>query len=123
MQELNEYMKNIKILLISQLILLCLVGWIGFTLAILTSCSSKTELDSSMIVDDANGLVVLCLHKLSDSETKKTNITFIHDTYTDNIYIKYFEEDYYAGGGSMSPYYNAEGKIMKYDEFTQVHKH
>ena len=113
-------MKNIKILLISQLILLCLVGWIGFTLAILTDCSSKTELDSSMIVDDTNGLVVLCLHKLSDS---KTNITFIHDTYTDNIYIKCFEEHDYAGGGSLSPYYNAEGKIMKYDEFTQVHKH
>ena len=113
-------MKNIKILLISQLILLCLVGWIGFTLAVLTGCNNKTELDSSMIVDDANGLVVLCLHKLNDS---KTNITFIRDTYTDNIYIKYFEEDYYAGGGSLSPYYNAEGKIMKYDEFTQVHKH
>ena len=113
-------MKNIKILLISQLILLCLVGWIGFTLVILTGCNNKTELDSSMIVDDTNGLVVLCLHKLSDS---KTNITFIHDTYTDNIYMKCFEEDCYIGGGSLSPYYNAEGKIMKYDEFTQVHKH
>lgn len=120
MQETNEYMKNVKILLVSQLILLCLVGWIGFTLAVLTGCSSKAEPDSSTTVDDTDGLVVLCLHKLSDS---KTNITFIHDTYTDNIYIKCFEEDFYAGGGSMSPYYNAEGKIMKYDEFTQVHKH
>ena len=113
-------MKNIKILLISQLILFCLVGWVGFTLAVLTGRSDKTEPDSSMIVDDANGLVVLCLHKLSDS---KTNITFIHDTYTDNIYIKCFEEHDYAGGGSLSPYYNTEGKIMKYAEFTQVHKH
>ena len=120
MQESNDYMKNIKILLVSQLILLCLVGWIGFTLAVLTGCSSKAEPDSSMTVDDTDGLVVLCLHKLSDS---KTNITFIRDTYTDNIYIKCFEEDFYAGGGSFSPYYNAEGKIMKYDEFTQVHKH
>ena len=113
-------MKNIKILLISQLILLCLVGWIGFTLAVLPGCSSKTELDSSTTVDDANGLIVLCLHKLSDS---KTNITFIRDTYTDNIYIKCSEEDCYTGSGSLSPYYSAEGKIMKYDEFTQVHKH
>ena len=113
-------MKNIKILLISQLILLCLVGWIGFALAILTDCNNKTELDSSMIVGDTNGLVVLCLHKLSDS---KTNITFIRDTYTDNIYIKCSEEDCYTGGESLSPYYNTEGKIMKYDEFTQVHKH
>ena len=61
-------MKNIKILLLSQLILLCLVGWVGFTLAVLTGRSDKTELDSSMIVDDANSLVVLCLHKLSDSK-------------------------------------------------------
>ena len=113
-------MKNVKILLVSQLILLCLVGWIGFALAVLTGCSSKAEPDSGITVDDTDDLVVLCLHKLSDS---KTNITFIHDTYTDNIYIKCFEEDYYAGGGSLSPYYNAEGKIMKYDEFTQVHKH
>ena len=51
------------------------------------------------------------------------NDSVFYDTYTDNIYIKCFEEDFYAGGGSMSPYYNAEGKIMKYDEFTQVHKH
>lgn len=113
-------MKNIKILLVSKLILLCLVGWIGFTLTVLTGCSSKAEHGSSTTVDDTNGLVVLCLYKLS---YPKTNITFIRDTYTDNIYIKYFEVDFYAGGGSMSPYYNAEGKIMKYDEFTQAHKH
>ena len=114
-------MKNIKIiLLVSQLILLCSVGWVGFTLAVLTGRSDKTEPDSSMNVDDTDDLVVLCTHKLSDS---KTNIAFIRNTYTDNIYIKCFEEDFYAGGESMSPYYNAEGKIMKYSEFTQVHKH
>ena len=110
-------MKNIKILLISQLILLCLVGWIGFALAILTGCSSKTELDSSMIVDDANGLVVLCTHYLNSDHS--TSIKFVHDTYTDNIYLKSLN----LRGESMLPYYNAEGKIMKYDEFTQVHKH
>ena len=105
-------MKKIKLLLIGVMTAFCLAG-----------CSDIAKNDTSYDVDSATGLVVLCLHKLSDSETKKTNITFIRDTYTDNIYIKCFEEDYYAGGGSMSPYYNAEGKIMKYDEFTQVHKH
>ena len=120
MQETNEYMKKISLLLMGVTTALCLVGWVGFTLAVLNGCSSKAEPDSSTTVDDANGLVVLCLHKLSNS---KTNITFIHDTYTDNIYMKCSKEDCYAGGRSMLPYYNAEGKIMKYDEFTQVHKH
>ena len=113
-------MKNIKILLVSKLILLCLVGLIGFTPAVLTRCSGKAEPDLSATANDTNGLTILCRHKLSDS---RTNITFIRDTYTDNIYIKCLEVDFYAGGGSMSPYYNANGEIMKYDEFTQVHKH
>lgn len=110
-------MKNIKILLVNQLILLCLVGWIGFTLAVLTGCSSKAEPDSSTTVDDVNGLVVLCTHYLNNDHS--TSIKFVHDTYTDNIYMKSLD----LRGGSMSPYYNAEGKIMKYDEFVQVHKH
>ena len=110
-------MKNIKILLVSQLILLCLVGWIGFTLAILTGCSSKAEPDSSTTVDDTDGLVVLCTHYLNSDHS--TSIKFVHDTYTDNIYMKSLD----LRGGSISPYYNAEGKIMKYDEFAQVHKH
>ena len=106
-------MKKIKILLISLMAAICLVG-----------CNdNNSEHITDYDTNNASSLVILCTHKLSDSETKKTNITFIRDTYTDNIYIKCFEEDYYAGGGSMSPYYNAEGKIMKYDEFTQVHKH
>ena len=113
-------MKKISLLLIGVITAFCLVGWVGFTLAVLTGRSDKTEPDSSLTVDDTDGLVVLCTHKLSDS---KTNIAFIRNTYTDNIYIKCFEEDFYAGGESMSPYYNAEGKIMKYSEFTQVHKH
>ena len=103
-------MKKIKILLISLMAAICLVG-----------CDDdNSERITNYDNNNASGLVILCLHKLSDL---KTNITFIRDTYTDNIYMKCFEEHGYAGGGSMSPYYNAEGKIMKYDEFTQVHKH
>ena len=114
-------MKKISLLLIGVTTALCLVGWVGFTLAVLNGCSSKAEPDSSTTVDDANGLVVLCTHYLNSDHS--TSIKFVHDTYTDNIYMKCFEKQGYAGGGNMSPYYNAEGKIMKYDEFTQVHKH
>ena len=106
----NEHMKKIKILLTSLIAAICLIG-----------CNDD---NSEHIIDydtnNASSLVILCTHKLSDL---KTNITFIRDTYTDNVYMKCFEEHGYAGGGSLSPYYNTEGKIMKYDEFTQVHKH
>ena len=103
-------MKKIKILLISLMAVICLVG-----------CDDdNSERITNYDNNNASGLVILCLHKLSDL---KTNITFIRDTYTDNIYMKCFEKQGYAGGGNVSPYYNAEGKIMKYDEFTQVHKH
>lgn len=110
-------MKKISLLLIGVITALCLVGWVGFTLAVLTGRSDKTEPDSSMTVDDTDGLAVLCTHYLNSDHS--TSIKFVHDTCTDNIYMKSLD----LRGGSMSPYYNAEGKIMKYDEFTQVHKH
>ena len=103
-------MKKIKILLTSLIAAICLIG-----------CNdNNSEHITDYDTNNASSLVILCRHKLSDS---RTNITFIRDTYTDNIYIKCLEVDFYAGGGSMSPYYNANGEIMKYDEFTQVHKH
>ena len=110
-------MKKISLLLIGVITALCLVGWIGFTLAVLTGRSDKTDPDSSMTVDDTDSLVVSCTHYLDSDHS--TSVKFIHDTCTDNIYLKSLD----LRGGSMSPYYNAEGKIMKYDEFTQVHKH
>ena len=117
MQETNENMKKISLLLMGVITAFCLVGWVGFTLAVLNGCSSKAEPDSSMTVDDANGLVVLCTHYLNSDHS--TSIKFVHDTCTDNIYLKSLD----LRGESMLPYYNAEGKIMKYDEFMQVHKH
>ena len=110
-------MKKISLLLIGVTTALCLVGWVGFTLAVLTGRNDKAEPDSSMTVDDTGDLVVLCTHYLGSDHS--TSVKFIHDTYTDNIYMKSLD----LRGGSMSPYYNAEGKIMKYDEFTQMHKH
>lgn len=110
-------MKKISLLLIGVMTAFCLAGWVGFTLAVLTGRSDKAEPDSSMTVDDTDGLVVSCTHYL-DSDNS-TSVKFIHDTCTDNIYLK----SLVLRGGSMSPYYNAEGKIMKYAEFTQVHKH
>ena len=110
-------MKKISLLLIGVITALCLVGWVGFTLAVLTGRSDKTEPDSSYDVNNTSGLIVLCMHYLGSDHS--TSVKFIHDTYTDNIYMKSLD----LRGESMSPYYNAEGKIMKYDEFTQVHKH
>ena len=99
-------MKKIKSLLIGVMAAFCLVG-----------CSDQSEHSTSHDADSATGLVVLCTHYLGSDHSM--SIKFVHDTYTDNIYIKSLD----LRGGSMSPYYNAEGKIMKYDEFTQVHKH
>ena len=45
-------MKKISLLLIGVITALCLVGWVGFTLAVLTGRSDKAEPDSSMTVDD-----------------------------------------------------------------------
>ena len=45
-------MKKISLLLIGVITALCLAVWVGFTLAVLTGRSDKTEPDSSMTVDD-----------------------------------------------------------------------
>ena len=99
-------MKKIKLLLIGVMAAFCLVG-----------CSDQSEHSTSYDANNASGLIVLCTHYLGSDHSM--SIKFVHDTYTGNIYIKNLD----LHGGSISPYYNAEGKIMKYDEFTQVHKH
>lgn len=99
-------MKKIKLLLIGVMAAFCLTG-----------CSDNTNHDTSYDANNASGLIVLCTHYLNSDHS--TSIKFVHDTYTDNIYMKSLD----LRGGSMSPYYNANGEIMKYDEFTQVHKH
>lgn len=99
-------MKKISLLLIGVMAAFCLAG-----------CSDNADNNTSYDADSATGLIVLCTHYLSSDHS--TSIKFVHDTYTDNIYMKSLD----LRGGSMSPYYNAEGKIMKYAEFTQVHKH
>ena len=110
---IKESIKKIKILLASLIVAGCLTG-----------CGdNSSEHITNYDTDDTNGLVVLCSHELGQS----TTITFIRDTYTDNVYIKCFEEHgygkNYSSSASLSPYYNTEGKIMSYTEFTQVHKH
>lgn len=99
-------MKKIKLLLISIITAFCLAG-----------CSDNSNHDTSYDADSSTGLVVLCTYYLSSDHS--TAVKFIHDTCTDNIYMKSLD----LRGGNMSPYYNAEGEIMKYAEFTQVHKH
>ena len=60
-------MKKISLLLIGVIAALCLVGWVGFTLAVLTGRSDKPEPDSSMTVDDTDGLVSFTTHTQTTS--------------------------------------------------------
>ena len=53
----NENMKKISLLLIGVITALCLVGWVGFTLAVLTGRSDRAEPDSSMTVDDTETII------------------------------------------------------------------
>ena len=102
-------MKRIKTLLLSVLAL-TLVG-----------CSNNVRGEEGKVANYGNytgGLVTLCKHGLEEG-----GVTFIRDTYTDNIYMIHFEGHGYAGGGGITPYYNANGEIMKYQEFKTVHTH
>ena len=58
-------MKKISLLLIGVITALCLVGWVGFTLAVLTGRSDNAEPDSSMTVDDTE--------TVADAETYDDN--------------------------------------------------
>ena len=58
-------MKKISLLLIGVIAALCLVGWVGFTLAVLTGRSDNAEPDSSMTVDDTE--------TVADAETYDDN--------------------------------------------------
>ena len=101
-------MRKLSLLFVGLLSMLCL-----------SSCNDTTSEHIVNCSDVNSGLTVLCDHYLGDS----THIRFIRDAYTDNVYMIYFEEHAYKGGGSLSPYYNASGEIMKYDEFKIVHVH
>ena len=98
-------MKKISLLLMGVMASFCLAG-----------CSDNSNHETSYDAESSTGLVVLCTHYLGSDHS--TSVKFIHDTYTDNIYLKSLD----LRGESMSPYCIAEGKIMKYDECTQVHK-
>lgn len=88
-----------------------------FALTCLSGCKGEGDIDTHPSVND--GMVRLCDHYLDNA----CYTSFIRDTYTDNIYVTYFEKHGYGGGGSLSPYYNAKGEIMKYEEFKVVHVH
>ena len=95
-------MKKLKLLLLLPLMLL--VG-----------CESDKDPKVPETNDYDKYYVKLCEHHIDYSEY----ITFFHDTYTDNIYYVWIGYE----KGSMSPYYNKDGNIMKYSEFIKVHKH
>ena len=75
-------MKKISLLLMGVITAFCLVGWVGFTLAVLTGRSDKTEPDSSMTVDDDGDLI-------DDGEYETETITEA-ETYDDNEVVLYY---------------------------------
>ncbi len=97
--------KKLSLLFTSLFALTCLVG-----------CKEEGDIDTHHSIKD--GMVRLCDHYLGSR-----CISYIRDTCTDNIYVIYFEKQGYGGAGSLSPYYNANGEIMKYEEFKVVHVH
>lgn len=102
-------MKRIKALLLLQVLALTLIG-----------CSGVRG-EEGRVENYGNytgGIVTLCKHGLEEG-----GVTFIRDTYTDNIYMIHYEGHGYAGGAGITPYYNANGEIMKYQEFKTVHTH
>ena len=60
-------MKKISLLLIGVITAFCLVGWVGFTLAVLTGRSDNAEPDSSITVDDTGDLVSFTTHTQTTS--------------------------------------------------------
>ena len=95
-------MKKLICLFLASLVALCSTG------CTLNSNDTNTGPKDSV-------LETLCVHTVNS----RMEVNFIRDTTTENIYIIY--DGYYAG--SLQPYYNKNGEIMKYDEFQKIHKH
>ena len=98
--------KKLSLLFTSLFVLTCLAG-----------CKEEGDINTHSSTN--NSIVVLCNHYLGNA----CYISFIRDTYTDNIYMTYFEKQGYGVGGGLLPYYNSKGEIMKYEEFKVVHTH
>ena len=75
-------MKKISLLLIGVITALCLVSWVGFTLAVLTGRSDKAEPDSSMAIDDTGDLI--------DDGEYETETVVDAETYDDNEVVLYY---------------------------------
>lgn len=81
-------------------------------LMLLTSCSGSSYNAENERTEKAN-FEEVCSHKLSFDE----EINYLKDIDTNLIYIK-FRDGY---KGSISIYYNSNGKPMTYDEFRLIH--
>ena len=57
------------------------------------------------------------------SYSKNKLVDYIYQTKTGKKKGIFVFAHGYGGGGSLSPYYNTNGEIMKYEEFKTVHVH
>lgn len=99
-------MKKLKLLLLLPSILLASCGL------------PDAEATENYKTSTYSNFIVLCTHTISNVE----RLEFILDPYTQNIYVT-TTSSVGDGKGGITPYYNAEGKIMKYEEFKVVHVH
>ncbi len=81
-------------------------------LMLLTGCSGSSYITENERAEKAN-FEKICSHKVSFQE----EINYLKDIDTNLIYIK-FHDGY---KGSISVYYNSNGKPMTYDEFQIIH--
>lgn len=86
---------------------------------VLASCSMPdVEATENYETSAYTNFTVLCIHTISNVE----KLEFILDPYTQNIYVT-TTSGVGDGKGGITPYYNAKGEIMKYEEFKTVHVH
>ena len=108
-------MKKLSLLATSLLLAICLTG-----------CGNESKaanITSHKVNENESGIILLCAHTYGSPSNDGYEIKFFLDSYTDTVWVSYFEKHGYGGGGTYTPYYNEDGKIMTYAEFKRVHKH
>ena len=95
--------------MIKKIILTILITIIScFSIFMVTGCDNEE-------VNDQQVFERICRHDISIAYGGDITQQFYRDLATDNMYVLL------SSGSSLTPYYNDEGKIMKYQEFKKQH--
>lgn len=96
-------MKKIFIIILTA-ILCC------FSTSIFTGCTDDDSISTDDVVFER-----ICNHSINAAYTTDARQQFYRDLITDNMYVMLRID------GSLTPYYNDKGEIMKYQEFEKLH--